>query len=739
MFSGRTLFNLSLAIFIAAFSAMSRERLSRREQAYRKLISANLALDQSLFGSRSLREVQRLRRRADEYMLPLIVAIEARYAREMEKDPRKALEVLAPILLGEDNDWADRLHEAEKKRRAKWMEAKRQAYRDRKEAPAEPRGLALAFPPASKAKINELTGECAMEAARSILDSGGDVQMALGYIDALGKDFPTEGRVRAYECLGDVSLRLQMFEKAVGSYKSAKKLLAELKSADGYSEMQKVLKLRLDRKLKEAEQLRDVNRYGVGYVLWREADRLRGKEKAYLEAIELYDRIRDEHPDTVYAVGARCYRVLCLLELAKQEEAGEGELKTFKRVEAKLTDEKRFHSLARRAKVPRATLEEIAADVERIESRLKYLKSIPYGKKALEEAKELAREAIKENMWALWNGEILVAIADFEFEFELNPDEADRYYRQAWAWLQAAEKNDVTVAGTKYAVPAQAAQVTAGPASVVKTDMFGNIKREEIPIGSVINRRTAPWYLDEFRAKTVKAIGFICFYREENEEALAWYGRILAYDQKSRAHVDKREWNDYNRLKWGAENGHLYAHACELELFSGNPRFAVLLADFFFCTERFEKCIAIADALLSGRIGKLGRASRAYPQFVKAAATYWLEGKEAAFAEYEKVFSGGLTSYTADRAKYSAGNCVEGSQSKELWDRGQKHLLDLVKSNRKNIWVSYAKLTYGPRIILLGEYEEGIKILKSVPKDPESDCHGLAQWLISHYEKKHDR
>jgi len=94
-------------------------------------------------------------------------------------------------------------------------------------------------------------------------------------------------------------------------------------------------------------------------------------------------------------------------------------------------------------------------------------------------------------------------------------------------------------------------------------------------------------------------LGFLCFVEGDKEGALASYKRILECDPETRRLDTSGEWNDYSRLKWGAEHGYLYAFPQELKALPGErQRLATLLVDFHYITQHWDEAretVAVSD------------------------------------------------------------------------------------------------------------------------------------------------
>ncbi len=196
-------------------------------------------------------------------------------------------------------------------------------------------------------------------------------------------------------------------------------------------------------------------------------------------------------------------------------------------------------------------------------------------------------------------------------------------------------------------------------------------------------------------------------------------------------------------MKWGLEHGFLYAYPQELAQYQGRQRFAVLLADYFYVTQKFAKAGEVADRLVKGDCGELGEGARQYPRFLSATSTYWMRGAEAAAAEYLKMvqevpsLKGKDVSFTIDRAAYSAGNTGLTSSTEVGRKKAMDLLQELAFSGRENEFVFKARIAYGVALIESGKREEGKNILESFP-DSAGEYRAIAQEYVRGYAETKD-
>lgn len=260
-------------------------------------------------------------------------------------------------------------------------------------------------------------------------------------------------------------------------------------------------------------------------------------------------------------------------------------------------------------------------------------------------------------------------------------------------------------------MPAARALV-APPATEKQFDVFGNVALTRREAGNLIDEKTCSWYLPSLEASCAKFQGFLLFAQGKNKEALKQFQRIQELDPETK--LDERTHpSDLTRLRWGAEHGYLYAMPEELALYSGRQRFAVLLGDFYYVTQDFDRFHKIFRRLLDGEFGILSNDKIAYPQLAYATSVYWTESRTKAFDEYMKVIPYKNT-VSARRATIALGNLishVDGERAKQGFS-----LLEKLASSEVSEWTYQARITLAAQLMAMpGQRSKAVQVLKSIP------------------------
>jgi len=337
--------------------------------------------------------------------------------------------------------------------------------------------------------------------------------------------------------------------------------------------------------------------------------------------------------------------------------------------------------------------------------------------------------------YGLYRGEAVLEMGRIALEHHLKPEAAKGCFLLLDTWLKEARNNE-PLNIEKLAVRSAARKVTAPPRKEKRVDSWGNVKKNEIKPGQLVNRTTCPWYLDDLAEQCAMYVGLLYFVEGDKENALTWYKKILECDPATRRLDTSGVWNDYSRLKWGAEHGYLYAYPRELAAFkTSRQRLAVLLVDFYYVTQRWEEAGRMARRLLKGDAGMLTPAAREYPQYAYAAAVFWTEGRDKAVPEYLKVVKaagGRLNTFTQQRAAYAAANIARDSSKKETRDLARELLVRLVRSPQQSNQTYKARIVLAQDLVRADQRAEGLALLRSMP-----ETAGDYKVLADYYVKKH--
>ena len=226
--------------------------------------------------------------------------------------------------------------------------------------------------------ITDKTALCVIELANIFLALK-QTERALDLADKVGRKYIGLPQVLASETSGDIMIESRLYEKSISFYELALKFLEKYRY--DHKEEGKSLDLiqnRITKKLETSRRLFDIERYGEGFVLYREAETKRLTDKSPAEAILLYNMLIALYPSTVYSEAAKAYTIRCLFSLEEPEAANLAK-KRIADLDNILKSQQELLKLATKLEVPEKTLKHISMEIADLEEKLNGLKNIPIG------------------------------------------------------------------------------------------------------------------------------------------------------------------------------------------------------------------------------------------------------------------------------------------------------------------------------------------------------------------------
>ena len=368
------------------------------------------------------------------------------------------------------------------------------------------------------------------------------------------------GKIAALRALSVIVEEQPDLEKALGFEKRAlttgkrwfkRKRISEsagLEPAKEGAEIWKKLKPIIEARIVDLERRVDIDRYGLDYVLYREAQALR--KAGHPAALDFTDiaaafRMRNERlapsipgadfeaarkqyieiteifPEGVYTEASHLYAAVCLAHL--------GDL--------------------------RGAMRELTA----------FYKRDPDG---------------------LYRGEALLLLGELYLVGQWDRANAKEAYTRAAAWAASVGERQRIL--DTYAVPEKSAKVSKPPERPRVLNQYGQIEEKELESGVLVNRMTADWYLPMLRARSEWKLGFLAAVAKKKEAARKHFDQALAQDRLLQRAVGMRAFNAYDRLETGLESGGIIGREVEMDKLSGKVRLAMSWADFQFMMENFD-------------------------------------------------------------------------------------------------------------------------------------------------------
>lgn len=340
------------------------------------------------------------------------------------------------------------------------------AKKGRKNLPHKPKTILVELPSLENWDIHAGNSMLAVEVANALLDEG-NFELAMGIVDAVGQRFSDESRVLAAETGGDLYARMKLFDRSVEFYDFSLKVLNTLKKNEYelgkgdrifFSEEQKILKSRIEKKLVHVKKFRDEDRYGPDWVAYKEAQTAHFA-KDYLNAYRLYQKVISAHPDSIYAEASRCYTIKILAQFA--DEANLQNAADFIQLKQKQLSELRPKLLSAKKSKNSELAEKYQAEMDELAAFLQEIQKIPTGLAALELAEKEAEKFLSEDETGLYRGEVLLEIGLTWLNVFLEPDKAEVWLQRSCNWFEKVKNLDAQL--TQFQVPEKSSEISQPP------------------------------------------------------------------------------------------------------------------------------------------------------------------------------------------------------------------------------------------------------------------------------------
>jgi tetratricopeptide (TPR) repeat protein len=187
----------------------------------------------------------------------------------------------------------------------------------------------------------------------------------------------------------------------------------------------------------------------------------------------------------------------------------------------------------------------------------------------------------------LYRGEALLTLGDVALQERWDPRAARTRYEQALDWCGRVK--GLQDGARLYAVPEKARDQARAPGAWQTMQPSGVIARERMPPDAVINRDTAPWYLDRLQAELRYRLGFLDALAGNWDAALAHWRNVAEHDPLLARAQQQRYFNTLRRLEGAAKNRYFVGEDEENARIAERVRPAIWWADFCHMRERFDE------------------------------------------------------------------------------------------------------------------------------------------------------
>ncbi|MEX2607072.1 MAG: hypothetical protein WD708_06970 [Kiritimatiellia bacterium] len=192
----------------------------------------------------------------------------------------------------------------------------------------------------------------------------------------------------------------------------------------------------------------------------------------------------------------------------------------------------------------------------------------------------------KQNPDGLYRGEALLLLGDLYLVGQWDQANAKEAYARASAWAASVGERQRIL--ETYTVPEKSAKVSKPPEQPRSLNRYGQIEKRSLEPGILVNRLTADWYLPRLRAQAEWKLGFLAVVADEPDAAKRHFDQALEQDRLLRQAVGMKVFNAYDRLLMSLENKVFTGTEEDMEGLRGTVRLAMHWADFNFMLENFD-------------------------------------------------------------------------------------------------------------------------------------------------------
>jgi len=252
----------------------------------------------------------------------------------------------------------------------------------------------------------------------------------------------------------------------------------------------------------------------------------------------------------------------------------------------------------------------------------------------------------------LYRGEAMIRMGQVFLDQAQDTTRADQWFTEALDWIEkvTVQQRDVEL----FAVPAKAAIVAKPPSEAQVVDKF-RLKPTSLKGEAVLNRKTAPWYLDQLAWTTHYYLGFLRFMAGDLRKAEIHFA--AAYDLNTQMQkLGRVTHGTFNRrLLLACKSGFMVASAEERAAFRSRDQTRILLADFYALWEQWRKAEDLYRQFLTRTDTSKSQKAYALAGLAEAATQqpgHWDEAKR----NYQRICEEFPRTPSHARALYALGN-----------------------------------------------------------------------------------
>ncbi len=197
----------------------------------------------------------------------------------------------------------------------------------------------------------------------------------------------------------------------------------------------------------------------------------------------------------------------------------------------------------------------------------------------------------REDPDGLYRGEALKFMGDLYLFSKWDKVNAREAYERTIRWVDAT-KGRTRVLET-YLVPEKSAKISKPPEKVKSLTSQGEIKQIEVKSNALVNRLTSQWYLDALLVESEWRLGFLSLTDEDWDLAFQHFDQTLSHDAVLNKAHQGRFFNPYDRLKIGKGTGAIVGTQEQSKGLNRQVKMVIYWADFQLMLENFDEALSL--------------------------------------------------------------------------------------------------------------------------------------------------
>ncbi|MFA7238167.1 MAG: tetratricopeptide repeat protein, partial [Phycisphaeraceae bacterium] len=268
----------------------------------------------------------------------------------------------------------------------------------------------------------------------------------------------------------------------------------------------------------------------------------------------------------------------------------------------------------------------------------------------------------------LYKGEAWLELGRIAIERQFNPQEAGKYLQKCDDWIAEVREQERAPGIDAYSivldlpgVRKKTIEQIKPPETEKQRDFWGNVNRNPIEPGELVNRKTCRWYLDELQYRMLLTWGMALYANGDMEGSREKFAQLDKYDAFAPQDAQAIGGSTGARLVKAASPLGPRCDNAFLDVFREKRRIAALIGNFYYDALRWPEAERVYQNMLNGEYGRISKDEEAYAVYLLGNIQHMSGHEHAAIQHLGKFTTDAYAkTFIAPRALYTyAAICVQ--------------------------------------------------------------------------------